>query len=183
MKTLSKFKIIFAVIAFASLTFSCEDEATELNTSLNDVDLTTIGIIKGNPIYSELVKAIELAELTETLKSNEPYTLFAPNNAAFRDFLKTTSYKTLNEVPKDALKQIILYHVLKDQVLAKEFTTGSFETLATDSSSEGSNLSINVNTASGVVINTVSKVIFADFKAPNGVVHIVDKVITIPTAM
>jgi uncharacterized surface protein with fasciclin (FAS1) repeats len=179
MKNLIRLKIIAVIIAFTSLTISCDDEISELNTAINDVDLTTMGILKGNPTFSQFVKAIELAGLTETLKNNEPYTLFAPRNDAFNSFLITTPYKTINEIPKDDLKQIVLYHVLKNQILAKDFTIGSVETLATATSLE-SNLSINVNTTAGVVLNGSVKVVFADFTAPNGVVHIVDKVIPLP---
>ncbi len=190
MKNVIKLKIIAVIIAFASLTFSCTEETDELNTAINDVDLTTIGIIKGNPIFSQLVKAIELAELSETLKSKEPYTLLAPSNDAFTTFLKTTPYKTLNEVPKPLLKQILLNHVLegkvllrksKDEVLDKEFKTGYIKTLATGASSSDNNLSMYVDLTAVLTLNGVAKVLVSNLTAPNGVVHTVDNVLFLPT--
>lgn len=181
MKTVSKLKIITAIIAFASLTFSCTEDVAELNTAINDVDLTTMGIIKGNPIFSQLVKAIERAELTETLKTAEPYTLFAPSDDAFNAFLKTTPYATIDLVPKEVLKQIVLNHVLTGQILAKDFKTGYIKTLATSPSSGANNISMYVDIRSGVLLNGIAKVTSSNFTATNGVVHIVDKVIFLPT--
>lgn len=183
MKIFPKLKIIVAIIAFACVTFSCTEDTPKLNTSINDVDLTTIGIIKGNPIFSQLVKAIELTGLSETLKNTEPHTLLAPADTAFNAFLKTTPYATINDVPKDVLKQIVLNHVLKGKVLDKDFTTGYIKTLATSASSADNNLSMYVNTTSGVVLNGVAKVTYSYSTAPNGVVHIVDNVIFLPTVV
>lgn len=190
MKKFTKIKIIFTIILFASLTISCNEEVPELNNSINNVDLTTIGILKGNPMFTQLVKAIEITELTETLKNNQSYTLFAPSNEAFDAFLKSTTYKSINEVPKETLKQILLYHVLKDQVEAKDFTTGTKETLATNGGSEVSYLTININVSSGITLNNGVKVLSADYrtieilplKGSNGIIFIVDKVISLPSS-
>lgn len=183
MKTLSKLKIITAVIAFACLTFSCTEDEPKLNTAINNVDLSTMGLIKGNPIFSQLVKSIEITELTETLKNAQPYTLFAPANDAFDAFLKTTPYKTINDVPKEVLKQIILNHVLKGQVFEKDFKTGYIKTLATSPASGTNNISMYVDITSGVLINGVSKVISTNITRPNDFVHVVDKVIFLPTVV
>lgn len=183
MKSVSQLKIFTAIIAFVSLTFSCTEDAPKLNSAINDVDLSTIGIIKGNQIFSQLVKAIELTQLTETLKSAEPYTLFAPSNEAFNAFLKTTPYATIDLVPKDFLKQILLNHVLKGQVLAKDFKTGYIKTSAIAANSGDNNISMYVDVTSGVLLNGVAKVTFANFTATNGVVHVVDKVIFVPTVV
>lgn len=183
MKTLSKLKIITAIIAFASLTFSCTDEAPKLKTDLNDVDLTTIGLLKGNPIFSQLVKAIEITELTETLKNAQPYTLLAPANEAFTAFLKTTPYKTIDEVPKEVLKQIVLNHVLKGEVAAKDFKMGYVSTLATSPASGTNNISMYVDIASGILLNGTTKVLSTNITRPSDFVHVVDKVIVLPTVV
>lgn len=184
MKTVSQLKIIIAIIAFASLTFSCsDDDAPELSQTRNDVDLTTIGIIKGNPIFSQLVKAIELTELTATLKTAEPYTLLAPSNDAFKAFLKTTTYATINDVPKDVLKQILLNHVTKGITLSKDFKMGYIKTLATSTSAPANNIDMYVNTTSGAVFNGISKVISPNLTAPNGVVHSIDRLLFLPTVV
>lgn len=183
MKIVFKLKIITALFAIACLTFSCtvDEDLPKLNTAINNVDLTTMGIIKGNPIFSQLVKSIEITELTETLKNAQPYTLFAPSNDAFNAFLKTTPYKTINDVPKEVLKQIILNHVLKGQVSAKDFKTGYIKTLATSPASGANNISMYVNTADGVMLNGVTKVISTNITRPSEFVHVVDKVIFLPT--
>ena len=176
MKTLSKFKIIFAVIAFASLTFSCEDEATELNTSLNDVDLTTIGIIKGNPIYSELVRAIELAELTETLKSKEPYTLFAPNNAAFATATGTGGWAS--SATSAQVTKVLQYHLTTvGNVRSNQLTNNQVIAMAT---SPAQNTTAILGTGTVDIrdtVNSLSRVNQADVQASNVVIHRVSKVL------
>jgi uncharacterized surface protein with fasciclin (FAS1) repeats len=51
-------------------------------------------------------------------------TLFCTHNAAFTAFLATTPYATINEVPKEALTQILLNHVITTKLMAADLTTG-----------------------------------------------------------
>lgn len=175
MKTLSKFKIIIAVIALASFTISCNNDDNPV------VDNTITGIAKTNSNLSILVQALVKADLATTLQGVGPYTVFAPTDAAFTAFLKTTPYATLNDVPKDVLTQILLNHVVSGKVKSTDLSTGYIKTLAKGSASSTNNLSMFVNTASGVKLNGVATVTTADVMASNGVIHIVDKVIGLPT--
>jgi uncharacterized surface protein with fasciclin (FAS1) repeats len=183
MKILSKLKIITAIIALASITFSCNEEPPKLNTAINDVDLSMMGILKGNPIFSQLVKSIEITELTETLQKAQPVTLFAPTNDAFVAFLKANSYKTINDVPKEVLKQIILNHALKGQIIEKELKTGYVKTLATSPTSGTNNISMYINNSSGIVLNGICKVTSTNITRPNDFIHVVDQVIYLPTVV
>lgn len=175
MKTLSKIKFIVALIALTSFTISCDNDDDPV------ADNTITGIAKTNSNLSILVQALVKADLATTLQGVGPFTVFAPTNKAFEDFLKTTPYATLNDVPKDVLTQILLNHVVSGNVKSTDLSTGYIKTLAKGTASTTNNLSMFVNTASGVKLNGVATVTTANVMASNGVIHVVDKVIGLPT--
>jgi len=175
MKTLSKLKFGIIIIGLAFLSFSCNDDNDPV------ADNTITGIAKTNPNLSILVQALVKADLATTLQGVGPFTVFAPTDAAFVAFLKTTPYATLNDVPKDVLTQILLNHVVSGNVKSNDLTTGYIKTLAKGAASSSNNLSMFVNTTSGVKLNGVATVTTANIMASNGVIHVVDKVIGLPT--
>ncbi|WP_188050205.1 fasciclin domain-containing protein [Flavobacterium sp. GP15] len=179
MKNLGKFKAI-ALLLFAVAFVSCDnsDDPTPM-----PVDNTITGIAVQNPNLKILVQALTKADLATTLKGAGPFTIFAPTDAAFTAFLKTTPYATINDVPKEALTQILLNHVVSGAVKSNALTTGYIKTLAKGSASTTNNLSMYVDLSSGVKLNGVSNVTTADIIASNGVIHVVDAVIGLPTVV
>lgn len=178
MKTLSKIKMIFAVVLLTAFTVSCDDD------DVATPDATITGIAKVNSNLSTLVLALEKANLSATLQGPGPYTVFAPTNKAFEDFLKTTPYKTLNDVPVEVLKQILLNHVVNGVNTSATLTSGYAKTLATSATSGGNTMSMYVNkTSAGIRLNGVASVVpnSGDIAAANGVIHVVDAVINLPT--
>jgi uncharacterized surface protein with fasciclin (FAS1) repeats len=175
MKTLSKIKMIFAVVVLTAFTIACDDD----NDPMPDTTIT--GVAQTNANLSILVQALVKADLAGTLKGAGPFTVFAPTDAAFVAFLKTTPYATLNDVPKDVLTQILLNHVVSGKVKSTDLSTGYVKTLAKSATSGMNTMSMYVDLASGVKLNGVAKVTTADVMASNGVVHVVDKVINLPT--
>ena len=175
MKTLSKLKFAIIILGLTFSTLSCNDDNDPV------VDNTITGLAKTNPNLSILVQALVKADLATTLQGVGPFTVFAPTDAAFTAFLKTTPYATLNDVPKDVLTQILLNHVVSGNVKSTDLTTGYIKTLAKGTASSTNNLSMFVNTASGVKLNGVATVTTANVMASNGVIHVVDKVIGLPT--
>ncbi len=177
MKKVSKFKIIIALVALTSFTISCDND----DDTVPAADNTITGLASSNSNLSILVQALTKAELAGTLQGVGPYTVFAPTNEAFVAFLKTTPYATLNDVPKDVLTQILLNHVVSGNVKSTDLKTGYVKTLAKSATSGTNTMSMYVDLTSGVKLNGVAKVITADVMASNGVVHVVDKVIGLPT--
>jgi len=177
MKILSKLKIVFAIIALTSFTISCD------NDDDMPADNTITGIAQTNSNLSLLVQALVRAELAGTLQGVGPFTVFAPTNKAFEDFLKTTPYATLNDVPKDVLTQILLNHVVSGKVNSTDLSTGYVKTLAKSATSGMNTMSMYVDLASSVKLNGVAKVTTADVMASNGVIHVVDAVINLPTVV
>jgi len=120
-------------------------------------------------IHNSLVSAVIQAELLTTLQGEGPFTLFAPTDQAFTDAgidlaaLDTTEGKA-------ALSDILLYHVVPGVVPSSAVT----ECLSADAVN-GQPLSFTVD--GGVMVNDAT-VTLADVNTSNGVIHVIDKVLT-----
>ena len=163
---------------FALLFITCEETRDDFETPKSIYELAS-----ADADLSNLKAAIDKAGLAGTLGASGSFTVFAPSNAAFSQFLADNGFASLNDVPTAALKEILLNHVLASKVMAAQVTTGYVSTLAKGSASSSKNLSMYINTASGVKINGISTVTKTDISASNGVIHKVDKVIGLPTVV
>lgn len=124
------------------------------------------------PQFSTLVKLVKSAGLAGALSGRQKLTVFAPTNAAFKKVPK----QTLNTLAhnKKLLKAVLLYHVVKGEVLAKQVVKRhSVKTL------NGAKLTIHVRKR-GVFVNQ-ARVIKADVLASNGVIHVINSVLIPPS--
>lgn len=171
-------KNLFKISLIALLTvtlFSCNNDDDNSNPINPGDDVTIAEFVANNPEYASLAAALEAAGLTETLNSGE-FTVFAPNNAAFATFLEANGFADLDAVPTDVLTEVLLNHVVNGTNESTDLTTGYITSLATRIGGDD-NLSLFVDTSSGVRINGVSTVTNADVPVTNGVIHAVDTVI------
>jgi uncharacterized surface protein with fasciclin (FAS1) repeats len=107
--------------------------------------------------------------------------VLAPTNAAFNTLLNDLGATSLNDIPVDVLRNILLNHVISGDVRSGALTTGYVSTLATG---PGNNpISLYVDVTSGVKFNGTATVTTADLIGTNGVVHVIDQVLTIPTVV
>jgi uncharacterized surface protein with fasciclin (FAS1) repeats len=118
--------------------------------------------------FKTLLAAVKAAGLTETLEGKGPYTVFAPNDEAFAKLPKGTVESLLADIPK--LKKLLTYHVVSGDVRAADVAK-----LHDVKTVEGGNIHVHAN--GGVKINE-SKVIGADVVSDNGVIHVIDTVLT-----
>lgn len=171
------FLTMFASVVLLATSCDNDDDVVVPTT-----DNTITGIASANADFSILVQALTRAELAATLQSDGNFTVFAPTDAAFTSFLTAAGFASINDVPKDALKEILLNHVISGTLKSADLTTTYIKTMAKGSASATNNLSMFVNTAdSAVKLNGVATVKTADIMASNGVIHSVDTVITLPT--
>lgn len=177
MKNLFKIKNLTLFLSLLVLVSSCNND----DNATTPADNSITGLASKTPDLSILVQALNRAELATTLQASGTYTVFAPTNAAFTAFLASTPYATINDVPKETLTQILLNHVIATKLSASDLTTGYIKTLAKGTASATNTLSMFVNTTAGVKLNGVATVSTPNIMATNGVIHIVDKVIGLPT--
>lgn len=176
MLLLTQFKR-FALIGLLSLSVvACSnDDDGDVITPTN----TIADFVENNPDYSNLNAALEVAGLKNTLDGSTNYTVFAPNNAAFNEFLSANGFANLDAVPAEVLTQVLLNHVLEGEIRAADLSTGYVNSSST-LSPNGDNLSMYINIGDNVVINGESTVTTANVEVDNGVIHAVDAVIGLP---
>lgn len=151
--------------------------------ALDVVDPTIFGLAMMTADLSILTEALEITGIGDVLDDrNAEFTVFAPTNNAFTAFLDANGFANVGEVPVPVLSQVILNHALTGVALSTDLSTSYTTTLATYADTEN-NLSLYINTDSGVTLNGISNVTGADNEAANGVVHIVDAVIALPTVV
>jgi len=120
--------------------------------------------------FTVLAKALTAAGLVDALKGDGPFTVFAPTDAAFGELPDGTLDMLLKPENKDKLVNILKYHVVSGKVMAEKAMT-----LTEAEALNGSTLSIEKKD-DGLYVGG-AKVVKADVKASNGVIHVVDAVI------
>ncbi len=130
-----------------------------------------VDIASSNSQFSTLVAAVSAADLVDTLKSDGPFTVFAPTNAAFDALPAGTVENLLRPENKDQLISILTYHVVPGAVTSDQLAGQRLQVATV----QGSNVHVD-GRHSGVRVNR-SNVIQADIMASNGVIHVIDKVL------
>ncbi len=130
-------------------------------------DIVDVATLNGN--FTTLLTAVKAAGLVDTLRSAGPYTVFAPTDAAFAKLPAGTVSALLKD--PDALRNILLYHVVPGKVMAADVVGLSSATAAQGGT-------INIAVVNGkVVLNGNATVVATDVAASNGVIHVIDNVI------
>lgn len=145
----------------------CEkDDNNETQPTQNIVE-----IAQNQPNLSSLVSALtKFPDLVSILSGDGKFTVFAPTNDAFKALLGTIGQTSIDSVPEPVLKSLLQYHVITSgALLSSELKAGNVVTANTES--------ISVTTDNGIKLNVDVKVLTADVRSKNGVVHIIDKVL------
>lgn len=137
---------------------------------------TIVEIAQDTPALSKLVEAVVAAGLADDLSGNRQLTVFAPTNQAFANLLAALPYGSLNDIPVDVLRNVLLYHVTagrrySESVLgAPEIPMLNGETVTVDG------IVLNRGLAGEAELNTN----LIDNEASNGVAHVIDAVLLPP---
>jgi len=118
------------------------------------------------PDLSTLTAAVGAAGLTETLKSDGPFTIFAPVNSAFEGL---DLERLLDPANQGVLAEILTYHVVPGEIRAADLTDGARVTTV-----EGTEVEIDLDTRPMV---NGANIIATDIEVGNGVVHLIDDVL------
>ncbi|WP_424972916.1 fasciclin domain-containing protein [Dinoroseobacter sp. S76] len=149
------------MMAGAAFAMSDDDKA---------MDIVDVAVDAGS--FGTLVAAVQAAGLVETLKSEGPFTVFAPTDEAFAALPAGTVEDLLKPENKDKLTAILTYHVIPAKVMSGDLSNG-MEAATVQGSS------VKIMTEGGVTVDGAT-VTAADIEASNGVIHVIDTVI-LPT--
>ena len=120
--------------------------------------------------FNTLVTAVQAAGLVETLKSDGPFTVFAPTDAAFAKLPAGTVENLLKPENKDQLISVLTYHVVSGKIMSADIA-GKIAMVQTVQGSK-----VSVNATDGVMVDA-AKVVSADIETSNGVIHVIDTVL------
>lgn len=166
--------LLFSVLS-GLLLVSCNDDDDDDDFSA----LNIVEFVQGDDNFSALEDAIFRAGLEDDLSASANYTVFAPDNDAFNDFLNANGFNSVDDIPVDVLESVLLNHVLGARLFSTDLSNFYVTTLS-PSGNDNEPLSMYINTDNGVVINGQATVTAADAEVSNGVIHVVDAVIGLP---
>lgn len=176
-------KLLSLLLLTTIVFWSCSDD-DDATIIIDDQPLNIVELAQSNPNLSSLVDAVVEANLAATLSGPGPFTVLAPTDEAFAEFMSDNGWATVQDIPDEALTQTLLNHVISGTVTSTDLIgmgRGYTNTLADGPSNN--KISLLFDTNNGVVFNNGAEVTVADVEASNGIVHVVDKVITLPTVV
>lgn len=126
--------------------------------------------------FTTLLAAIEAADLTETLSGEGTFTVFAPTDEAFAVFLDEQGM-TEEELLADTelLTSILQYHVTDVAISGTQ--VAALDRFAIGTLADAS-IRVSVNEDGDVVLNDMANVVTTDIAASNGVIHVIDAVMS-----
>ncbi|WP_428629612.1 fasciclin domain-containing protein [Sphingopyxis sp.] len=136
-----------------------------------------------SPIHKTLVAAVTQAGLVDTLKGAGPFTVFAPTDDAFAKVPKATLDGLMRPAQKTVLADVLKYHVVAGKLtaadLAKQITDGGGKAMLKTVNGQDltATMAGNVITLAGAD-GSKATVTQADVNQSNGVIHVVDGVLT-----
>ena len=134
--------------------------AISVSARLDDKDLVDRMVL--DPSLKTFTRLFARSGLVETLKSDGPFTIFAPNDLAFSKVPPAVMTSLLAD--KVFLRKFVSSHIVKGKVLAKDFKEGSLKSLSGEP--------IVFKFKGGLGLNG-TKIITPDIPAANGTIHIV----------
>ena len=133
-------------------------------------DIVDIAVEDGR--FTTLVTAVQAAGLVDTLKSEGPFTVFAPTDEAFAALPEGTVEGLLADIP--ALTNVLLYHVSPGKFMAADVV--GLDGQSAETALEGQSIAVKLD-MSNVYLNENVKVVITDIETSNGVIHVIDAVL------
>jgi len=151
------------------LSSSCLLTAALLGTAPFAAAESLLEHVEGTGDFSILLEALETSGFRQVLDGAGPYTLFAPNDAAFNKLRPATLKIMLSPGNREQLAEIMKYHVVEGNV---DLTAAGQETVISMLGQP-----IALGNADGISLNDESVVIQSGIVTDNGVIHVIDSVI------
>ena len=161
---MKKKMMIAGIVAAIAITGA----AANMGAATADQDIVDTAVAAGS--FKTLVKALQAADLVETLKGAGPFTVFAPTDEAFAKLPAGTLEALLKPENKSKLQRILTGHVVAGKVMAADV-------VKTTSAKAVAGNTLTIASRGGAVTVDGAKVVKTDIAASNGVIHVIDSVI------
>jgi uncharacterized surface protein with fasciclin (FAS1) repeats len=143
---------------------------TQKTETVHEVEADIVDLAVSTEFLSTLVAAVKAGDLVGVLKSEGPFTVFAPTNDAFAKLPAGTVENLLKPENKAQLVAVLTYHVVPGKVMSKDLKNGQKAKTV-----QGSEITVTLKDGKAMINNAT--VTAADIEASNGVVHVIDTVI------
>jgi uncharacterized surface protein with fasciclin (FAS1) repeats len=140
--------------------------------SANTSNESVAQVINGASSFKTLAAALKAAGLDQPLQTQGPVTLFAPTDEAFAALPSGTLQRLLQPENRDALRQVLAYHLVAGNYPSSDIQAGEVETAG--------GAPVTITTQNGTVTVGGATVVEPDITATNGVIHAIDKVLLPP---
>lgn len=166
-------KLMCLLLALFVTLSACDNNDDPSNPDPEPQTITEIAA--ANNDFSILVSALVKANLDGVLNGNGMYTIFAPTDAAF----EAAGITNLDNLSGDDLRPILLNHVVSGKIMSTDLNAG--DNYVSSENASGPNetkLSLYINAGDNVMVNNNATVVTPDIEASNGVIHVINNVIS-----
>ena len=168
----TRFPLLSSMLLATALAVGCGDSTSSIDPPAATKNIVETAVAAGN--FGTLAAALTATGLDATLKGAGPFTVFAPDDAAFAKLPAFLSAQLLTAPYKTELSLILGYHVVAGDLKAAGLL-GKTQDLAT-AAAGGAKLKVD-GSNSKVVLNGSVNVSTADVAASNGTIHVIDGVL------
>lgn len=155
-----------AFVAAPSAIADHHGKARAAKTASADIVDTAVGA----GAFNTLVAAVQAADLVSTLKSDGPFTVFAPTDDAFAKLPAGTVENLLKPENKQQLVAVLTYHVVPGKVTSSDLAGKRLEAKTVQGTT------VDIDATDGVRVDGAT-VVQADIMTSNGIIHVIDRVI------
>lgn len=182
MKNVKFLAYLFLGISLSASIVACsddDDDDIQPTTNNNSSQQNIAQIAIAGDETDSLVVALTRAGLVSTFEGSGNFTVFAPSNQAFADYIAATpGVNQIADIPNELLTNTLLYHVLNNEVKSADLSDNLYAPTLNTQGPDNESVVLKVNTANGVTVDNSANVLQADIDASNGVIHLIDAVIS-----
>lgn len=164
------------MILFTTVLFSSCKKSPIVELTSEDVNIT--GYLDKYPDqFSEFRAILERTKTSGFLQAYGAYTIFLPTNDAVKAYLSEKQVSSINDISEKDLYDLVTLHVVEDSIKTVDFVDGKLR----NASMSGQYLVTVVKNEGGtskISVNTTTKITQANISVGNGIIHIVDHVLT-----
>lgn len=173
--------LLSSLVAGSLLNTSCSNEDDDYGKSYPGTMLkegSVSDVILKSSMFSNLAKALETTNTLSALQGNGPYTVFIPSNKAFQNLLDSNiQWEKIEDIPKEALENVVKYHVVSGEKINAENLTNSQKIKMLNDE----DVTVSINAENNIidletVFNQDAEIVSSNIKATNGVLHLLDEV-------
>lgn len=177
MKNLNK--LLMAALILSTSLIACDDDDDDVTNPVTTPSKNIAELASDDNRMDSLIVALTQSGLTSTFQNAGTYTVFAPTNQAFVNLLASNpNWNRISDIDQLTLTGALLYHVLPNTVRSSAITNDSYVSTLSPAGPGSTLASLFLETGNGVKINNSANVIEADIIASNGVIHVIDAILS-----